>query len=70
MSDHRYACGQHVTFAKNRFLLPGWTGAFVITNLLPSGGGEPRYEIKSTGETYSRVALEKELNTRLEDLQV
>ena len=64
MSDHRYACGQHVTFASNRSLLPGWTGAFVIRTLLPSGGGEPRYEIKSTGETYSRVALEKDLSPR------
>jgi len=41
MSDHLYACGQHVTFASNRTLLPGWTGAFVIRTLLPSGGGEP-----------------------------
>ena len=70
MSDHLYACGQHVTFASKRTLLPGWTGAFVIKTLLPSGGGEPRYEIKSTGETYSRVALEKDLSTRAEDLQV
>jgi hypothetical protein len=68
MSDHRYACGQHVTFASNRTLLPGWTGAFVIRTLLPSGGGEPRYEIKSTGETYSRVAYEKELSARPEGL--
>ena len=70
MSDHLYACGQHVTFASNRTLLPGWTGAFVIKTLLPSGDGEPRYEIKSTGETYSRVALEKDLSSRAEDLQV
>ena len=70
MSDHLYVCGQHVTFASNRTLLPGWTGAFVIKTLLPSGGGEPRYEIKSTGETYSRVALERDLSTRAEDLKV
>lgn len=69
MPDHRYACGQHVTFADKRFLGPGWTGAFVITSLLPSGGDEPRYEIKGTGEAYSRAAFENELSARFEIFQ-
>ena len=61
MSDHRYACGQHVSFTDRRFTGAAWTGAFVIAELLPSGGGVPRYRIKSTGEAYSRAALEHQL---------
>jgi hypothetical protein len=61
MSDHRYACGQHVSFTDRRFTGSAWTGAFVIAELLPSGDGVPRYRIKSTGETYSRAALEHQL---------
>jgi hypothetical protein len=63
MSSHRYVCGQHVTFTGKRVIRPNWTGAFVIARLLPSGDEEPRYEIKSREETFSRVALENELST-------
>jgi hypothetical protein len=63
MSEHLYACGQHVTFTDRRFLGRAWTGAFVIMELLPSGGGIPRYRIKSTGETYSRAAFEHQLDS-------
>jgi hypothetical protein len=66
MSDHLFACGQHVSFTDRRFLGPGWTGTFVITELLPSGGENPRYRIKSTGEAYSRAAFEHQLSTRFE----
>jgi hypothetical protein len=66
MSEYLYARGQHVTFTTRRFLGPAWTGAFVVTKLLPSGGEEPRYEIGSTGELHNRVALESELSPRLE----
>lgn len=61
MSEHRYACGQHVSFTDRRFSGAAWTGAFVIAELLPSGDGVPRYRIKSTGEAYSRAALEHQL---------
>lgn len=69
MSDYLYACGQHVTFTGRRIMGPSWTGAFVITKLLPSGGEEPRYEIKRIGETYTRAALESDLTARSESLQ-
>ena len=49
MSEYLYARGQHVTFTAKRFIGPAWTGAFVITKLLPSGGEEPRYEIREHG---------------------
>ena len=69
MSDYLYARGQHVTFTGKRLMSPSWTGDFVITKLLPSGGEEPRYEIRRTGETYSRAALESDLTVRAETLQ-
>ncbi len=69
MSEHLYARGQHVTYTAKRFLGRPWTGAFVITRILPSGGEEPRYEIRSTGETYSRAARESELNARFDIVQ-
>lgn len=69
MSDYLYARGQHVTFTGKRLMSPSWSGDFVITKLLPSGGEEPRYEIRRTGETYSRAALESDLAARFEDSQ-
>jgi hypothetical protein len=61
MTVHRYACGQHVTFTDRRILGSNWSGAFVILELLPSGGETPRYLIKSAGETHSRAAFEHQL---------
>jgi hypothetical protein len=68
MSNYLYARGQHVTLTAKRFIGPAWTGAFVITKLLPSGGEEPRYEIKATGENYTRAAFERDLSARIETL--
>lgn len=69
MSNYLYACGQHVTFTGKRLMSPSWTGEFVITKLLPSGGEEPRYEIRRAGETHSRAALESDLAARSETLK-
>lgn len=69
MTDHLYTCGQNVTFTGKRFLSPSWTGAFIITKLLPSGGEEPRYEIRGKGEIYSRAAFENELSADSEIAQ-
>jgi hypothetical protein len=66
MSNYLYACGQHVTLTAKRFIGPAWTGAFVVTKLLPSGGEEPRYEIKAMGETYTRAAFQSDLSARSE----
>ena len=62
MATHLYQSGQHVTFSDKRFLGPAWSGDFVIVRQLPSGDETPRYEIKSTGEIYSRVAYENQLS--------
>src|SRR3712207_9498690 len=69
LSNYLYACGQHVTFTGKRVMSPSWTGDFVITKLLPSGGEEPRYEIRRAGETHSRAALESDLTARSETVQ-
>jgi hypothetical protein len=69
MSHYLYARGQHVTLTAKRFMGPAWTGPFVVTKLLPCGGDEPRYEIKSAGETYTRAAFERELSARSETFQ-
>lgn len=66
MLRHRFSCGQHVTFSDKRYLGPSWSGAYVVVKHLPSGEGMPRYQIKSTGETYSRAAFENQLTTLLE----
>lgn len=63
MSAHLYPCGQIVTFADRRFLGSAWSGDFVVVRHLPSGNEFPCYEIKSTGEVYSRVAHERRLTT-------
>jgi hypothetical protein len=62
MTGHRYACGQNVTFFDKRFTGRNWSGSFVIIKQLPSGDEAPRYQIKSTGETYSRAAYEHQLS--------
>lgn len=63
MSTHLYPCGQLVTFTDKRYIGPSWSGNFVIIKHLPSGDEAPRYEIKSVGEIYSRVAYENQLAT-------
>lgn len=66
MSNHRFPCGQSVTFVDKRFLGPSWSGAFVVVKQLPSGEGAARYQIKSTGETHSRTAYEHQLSATFE----
>lgn len=66
MPEYLYARGQHVTFTTKRISGTFWSGAFIVTKLLPSGGQEPRYEIKGMGEAYSRAAVESELSAHSE----
>jgi hypothetical protein len=62
MMAHRYARGRHVAYSDRRILGRNWSGAYVILELLPSGGETPRYLIKSANESYSRVAFEHQLS--------
>jgi hypothetical protein len=56
------SASSNVTFADRRFLGSYWSGGFVIAKVLSFDGEVPRHEIKSTGEAYSRVALEHQLS--------
>ena len=58
MSAHKYSCGQQVRFTNRRVLSPGPTSEFVIVRLLPIGDEAPRYEVKGSRETFTRVAEE------------
>lgn len=58
MSAHKYACGQQVSFTDRRVLAPGPISEFVIIKLLPIGDEAPRYEVKGSRETFTRVAEE------------
>jgi len=69
MSNHHFVCGQPVMFVDKRFLGPSWSGAFIVIKQLPSGEGAPRYQIKSTGEAYSRMAYEHQLSAVFEILR-
>lgn len=64
MTHHQFARDQEVTFHDIRVDGKAWSGAFVVTSQLPSGGQEPRYAIKSVLETFSRAAYEHQLSAR------
>ena len=63
MSAHKYACGQQVCFTDRRVLAPGPESEFVIVRLLPIGDEAPRYEVRGSRETFTRVAEEGALQT-------
>lgn len=41
---------------------PGATGSYKVVRLLPSDGEDYQYRIKSTGESFERVAKESQLD--------
>lgn len=62
MARHRYKVGQAVDFNPGgRWGLPASTREYKILRLLPFEGGDLLYRIKSTAETFERVAKEREL---------
>jgi hypothetical protein len=66
MQEHLYAVGQHVSYAEDGIAWP-WRGGHEIMALLPVGGDEPKYQIRSADRSYDRVVQEHEL---AEDLSV
>jgi hypothetical protein len=63
MTNHKYSVGQTVLFrglSRNNMT----TGEYEVLRLLPSGGGELQYRIKSKLETHERVVGEENLSTR------
>jgi hypothetical protein len=63
MTNHKYRIGQTVLFRGfSRNNSP--SGEYEVLRLLPSGGGELQYRIKSKHETHERVVGEEQLSTR------
>jgi hypothetical protein len=64
MPNHKYKVGQAVDLTPGRWGFPASAREYKILRLLPSEGGELMYRIKSTAETFERVAKESELAPR------
>ncbi len=64
MPKHKYKVGQAVDYSPGRWGVPASSREYEILRLLPFEGGDLLYRIKSTGETFERVAKESELGTR------
>jgi hypothetical protein len=62
MSRHKYKVGQAVDFVPGgRWGVPAAAREYKILRLLPFEGGDLQYRIKSSAETFERVAKEREL---------
>jgi hypothetical protein len=64
MPRHKFKVGQAVDFRPGRLDLRAPTGGYKIIKLLPSDGIDLLYRIKCAGETFERVAKERELAPR------
>src|SRR3954470_22840065 len=64
MYQHRYAAGQHVSYAEHGPRGP-WKGEHAIVALLPHGADEPQYRISHADQSYDRVVWEHELTEDL-----
>lgn len=65
MRTHRYAVGQHVSYAENSSPNDFWMGGYEIIFLLPAGNREPQYQIRSMDQSYDRVVGESQLQEDL-----
>ena len=61
---HRYKVGQLVDFTPGRSSMHASSGQYKIVQLLPIEKGAAQYRIKSTAETFERVATENQLSRR------
>jgi hypothetical protein len=64
MSQHKFKVGQIVDYHANHRGLPASLKAYTITRQLPSDGTDLQYRIKSVGETFERIAKERDLGRR------
>ena len=62
---HKFKIGQSVNFASNLANRLGVRGSYKIVKLLPSDGDDYQYRIKSSDETFERVAKESQLDRAL-----
>jgi len=61
MRPHRYAVGQHVSYAADYLPNKIWLSGYEIIYLLPAGNREPQYQIRTDGQTYDQVVWESQL---------
>jgi hypothetical protein len=61
MRPHRYAVGQHVSYAADYAPNKIWLSGYEIVSLLPAGNREPQYQIRTDDQTYDQVVWESQL---------
>jgi hypothetical protein len=61
MRAHRYAVGQHVSYADDASRPRIWLSGYEIVALLSAGNREPQYQIRSDDQTYDQVVWESQL---------
>jgi hypothetical protein len=64
MTLHKFKLGQLVDFNSVRSGMPASSREYKIMRLLPPEGSDLLYRIKSPGETFERVAKERDLAPR------
>lgn len=62
MNNHKFRLGQTVYFTAKPLGNMSAHGAYQIVKLLPSDGDEHQYRIKSSDESFERVAKESQLD--------
>lgn len=62
LKNHKFSVGQTVYFTSGSITRTGASGNYKIVRLLPPDGDEYQYRIKSTGESFERVAKESQLD--------
>lgn len=58
---HKYGVGETVHFTASNVARPAASGPYEIIRLLPIDGDDCQYRIKSTVESFERVAKESQL---------
>ncbi len=58
---HKYSVGETVYFTASNVARPAATGTYEVIRLLPAYGDDCQYRIKSSAETFERVAKESHL---------
>ena len=64
MSQHKFKVGQVVDYDPGRMGVRASSRKYKVVRLLPPEGTDLLYRIKSVGETFERVAKERELSRR------
>ncbi|ABE40295.1 hypothetical protein SAMN05444123_10839 [Rhodopseudomonas pseudopalustris] len=58
---HKFVVGENVYFTASNVARPAASGIYEVIRLLPTDGSDCQYRIKSSSETFERVAKESQL---------